>query len=265
MIQTSCAVVDQRELTENYYLIKIEAPQIVAQAIPGQFVMLQAWEYGIPLLRRPFSFHRLSPESGTFELLYVKVGKGTEIMSRLGPGDRITVLGPAGNGITWPENPKRIAVVGRGIGVAPMLAILDEAERREIESYAYLSARNGNMLLRKDEMEKKAIMVRVTTDDASEGISGNVTSFLEQDLSKMKFDAVYTCGSRRLKRHVEELKNRHGFAAWVLLEQLMACGRGECKGCAVRMKDYEGRSGDYGKYALVCKDGPVFPVEEVAD
>ena len=260
-----CAVVDQTELIKDYYLIKIEAPQIVAQAIPGQFVMLQAWEYGMPLLRRPFSFHRLSPEAGTFELLYVNIGKGTEILSRLGSGDEVTIQGPAGNGITWPENPQRIAVVARGIGVAPMLAILDEAERRGIDSYAYLSARNSALLPRKDEIERKASIVRVTTDDASESTSGNVTSFLEEDLRDVKFDAVYTCGSRRLRRHVEKLKNLHGFAGWVLLEQIMACGRGECKGCAVRMKDNNGHPRLYGEYALVCKDGPVFPVEEVVD
>ena len=222
--------------------------------------MLSAWKQRDPLLRRPFTFNRIFYKEGSFELLYKKVGKGTEIISYLKPNDQVSLLGPLGNGIKFSQNMKRIAVVSRGIGVAPILAILDNAIEKGIEVYAYLSAATKNLFLREEEIKEKAKLIYTTTDDASLGASGKVTDFLEKTLLDTKIDAVYTCGSKRLKNHIESLKVTYGFDAWVILEEQMACGIGECKGCAVRAKNVNDHQ---DRYLLVCKDGPVFPVNEV--
>ena len=260
MIQIYAKVLHQTEIVKNHFILKILAPEIVKDALPGQFVMLSAWKQKDPLLRRPFTFNRLFPKKGSFDILYKKVGKGTEIMSYLKVGDQVSLLGPLGNGIKFPKNIKRIAIVCRGIGVAPMLSIIDKAKEKGIDIYAYLSAATKDLLLVKKEIKEKAKLLYITTDDASLGTSGKVTDFLEKTLKDTKIDAVYTCGSKRLKRHIESLKEQYGFSAWVILEEQMACGIGACKGCVCRAKKY---SNHEGKYFLVCKDGPVFPVDEV--
>ena len=260
MIQVDAKVLNQTEIIKNYFILKIYAPEIVKKAIPGQFVMLSAWEQRDPLLRRPFTFNRFFSTEGSFEILYKKIGKGTEIMSHLKAGDQVSLLGPLGNGIKFPKNTKRIAIVCRGIGVAPMLAIIDKAQEKGIDIYAYLSATTKDLLLRKEEIREKAKSLYITTDDASLGISGKVTDFLEKTLKDTQIDAVYTCGSKRLKRHIESLKELYGFNAWVILEEHMACGIGACKGCVCRAKKANNHQ---DRYLLVCKDGPVFPVDEV--
>ncbi len=260
MIQAYAKILDQTEIIKNHFIIKIFSPEIVKKAIPGQFVMLSAWEQSDPLLRRPFTFNRIFYEEGSFELLYKKVGKGTEIMSNLKTGDQVNLLGPLGNGIKFPKNIKRIAIVCRGIGVAPMLAIIDEAKEKGIDIYAYISAATKDLLLVKKEIKQMAKSLYITTDDASLGTSGKVTDFLEKTLKDTKIDAVYTCGSKRLKRHIEKLKELYGFNAWVILEEHMACGFGACKGCACKAKKDNNHK---DKYFLVCRDGPVFPIDEV--
>ena len=260
MIQAYAKILDQTEIIKNHFIIKIFSPEIVKKAIPGQFVMLSAWEQSDPLLRRPFTFNRIFCEEGSFELLYKKVGKGTEIMSNLKTGDQVNLLGPLGNGIKFPKNIKRIAIVCRGIGVAPMLAIIDEAKEKGIDIYAYISAATKDLLLVKNKIKQMAKSLYITTDDASLGTSGKVTDFLEKTLKDTKIDAVYTCGSKRLKRHIEKLKELYGFNAWVILEEHMACGFGACKGCACKAKKDNNHK---DKYFLVCRDGPVFPIDEV--
>lgn len=260
MIQVCAKALNQTEIIKNHFILKIFSPEIVKEAIPGQFVMLSAWKQWDPLLRRPFTFNRIFYKEGSFELLYKKVGKGTEIMSNLKAGDQVSLLGPLGNGIKFTKNIKRIAIVCRGIGVAPMLAIIDKAKEKGIDIYAYLSAATEDLLLVKKEIKRKAKSLYITTDDASLGIPGKVTDFLEKTLKDTKIDAVYTCGSKRLKRHIEKLKELYGFNAWVILEEHMACGFGACKGCACKAK----KDNDHkDKYFLVCKNGPVFPVDEV--
>jgi dihydroorotate dehydrogenase electron transfer subunit len=260
LYQVDAKVINQAEVIENHFILKIFAPEIVKEAIPGQFIMLSAWSQRDPLLRRPFTFNRIFYPEGSFELLYKKVGKGTEIMSYLKPNDQVSLLGPLGNGIKFTQNMKKIAIVSRGIGVAPMLAIVDSAKEKGIEVYAYLSAATENLLLRKEEIKEKAKLIYITTDDASLGAGGKVTDFLAQTLIDTKMDAVYTCGSKRLKNHIESLKETYGFKAWVILEEHMACGIGACKGCICRAKKTNNHQ---DRYLLVCKDGPVFPVDEV--
>ena len=110
MIQVYAKVLDQTEIIKNYFILKIYAPEIVKEAIPGQFIMLSAWKQRDPLLRRPFTFNRFFSKEGSFELLYKKVGKGTEIMSNLKTSDQVSLLGPLGNGIKFTQNMKRIAL-----------------------------------------------------------------------------------------------------------------------------------------------------------
>ncbi len=247
-------VIKQFSLGNDYHKIKIYAPQIAKKAKAGQFVMLSMWETKDPFLKRPFSFHNIEPDLGTFDILYKEKGKGTQLMAKSKVGDLVELIGPLGNGFKIPEGINNIAIVARGIGIAPLLQLMLESKRMGIETYAFLSAQTENLLLCNNEIKLISKKIFYTTDDGSKGAKGKVTKFLEKVLKETVIDVVYVCGSKRLTKHIQKLQKEYNFLAFVSLEERMACGIGACKGCVHKTKD---------GYKRVCKEGPVFPVEEV--
>jgi len=247
-------VIEQFNFGNNYYRINIKAPQIAKNAKPGQFVMLSIWKNRDPFLKRPFSFYKIDSKAGTFDILYKKIGKGTQIMAKSKAGDLVELIGPLGNGFKIPENIKNIAIVARGIGIAPLMPLILEIKKKGIGIYAFLSAQTVNLLLCNNEIELISKKVFYTTDDGTKGIKGIVTNFLGRVLEEEVINAVYVCGSKRLTKHIRNLQKKYNFLAFVSLEEHMACGIGACKGCVRITKN---------GYKRVCKEGPVFPVEEV--
>ena len=244
-----------RIVTPGFGRIDLAVPEVAAAAEPGQFVMIKYWKGAQPFFMRPFSLNSVDREAGTLSILYKIVGTGTELLAQVPDGTDVEVLGPLGHGFPIPEGAKRIAVIGRGVGAAPMRFLAEEARRRGIEVHSYISAGKEEHLFDRATYEAAGCSFTGCTDS-----SRNVTEFFAADLEKMSFDAAYTCGSRRLMRDVKDLSARYGFAGYVSLEAHMACGIGACKGCVVPAHDENGN--EY--YVRVCKDGPVFPVERIA-
>jgi len=253
-ILTKGKIIEQISLNNNYYRIKIKAPQIAQEAKPGQFVMLSKWKIKELFLKRPFSFCHIEPNSGTFDILYKKVGKGTQILTESRISDLVELIGPLGNGFNIPESTHKIAVVARGIGVAPLIPLMLESKKKGIEIYSFLSAQTESLLLCNEKIESISRETFYTTDDGLKGAREKVTNFLEKVLKETNIDVVYTCGSKRLTKHIRNLQKKYNFLAFVSLEEHMACGIGACKGCVCKTKD---------GYKRVCKEGPVFPVGEV--
>ncbi len=249
-------IVESRHFKSEYYKIVVKAPQIAAMAKPGQFVMLSKWQIRELFLKRPFSFYEIEPAQGYFSLLYKKVGKGTTIMAESKPGEEVELIGPLGNGFALPERVRNIAIVARGIGVAPMLPLIRLAKEKDMGIYSFLSASKDDLLLANDIVESLSLHTFYTTDDGSKGMSGNVTVFLEDLLNKNPdiINAVYTCGSKRLAQHIRNLQQKFHFQAYISLEERMGCGIGSCKGCVINTTE---------GYQRVCKEGPVFPLGEV--
>ena len=113
-------ILENKQVAKNVYEMVIEAPDIAKAAKPGQFVNLRLSEKLDPLLRRPISLHGIDAEAGTFTMLYLIVGEGTTMMSRMEVGDMIDVLGPLGNGWNCEFEGEYGVLVGGGIGVAPL-------------------------------------------------------------------------------------------------------------------------------------------------
>jgi dihydroorotate dehydrogenase electron transfer subunit len=101
--------------------------------------------------------------------------------------------------------------------------------------------------------------VRKATDDGSDGFHGNVVQLLESSLVQNNFGKVkiFSCGPPVMLKALSELAQRMNLCCEMSLEGQMACGFGICQGCAVERTD------GAAKYALVCKDGPVFLSTEV--
>lgn len=249
-------IIENRHLQGDYYCITIKAPEIAKKAKPGQFVMLSKWPIKALLLKRPFSFSYLDACQGIIGLLYKKVGRGTQILSESKHDEEVELIGPIGNGFYLPDEAKVIAIVARGIGVATLIPFMKECKKKGIEIYSFLSAQENKLLLERDQIESFSSRTFYTTDDGSCGNKGNVTYFLEEYLLEggTKIGAVYTCGSRRLARHIKALQSKYHFSAYVSMEERMGCGIGACKGCVI--KTTKG-------FQRVCQEGPVFPLEEV--
>lgn len=242
-------------LNEDTFLMTIESPEIAAAGKPGQFVHIRC---GGPeaYLRRPISICRIDRERGTFDIGVQIRGKGTKVLSRMREKEPIDVMGPLGKGFSLKPEDRRIAVVGGGIGVFPLLQLL--VEHPASEKSALLGFRSRDQVVMELDFRKACQELLIATDDGSYGIGGFVTSLLEKKLEEKAFDRVFICGPTPMMKRAVAICQAKNIPCEVSLEQRMGCGIGACLVCACKT-----RSGDDWDYAHVCKDGPVFGGEEV--
>jgi len=244
------------------FLMRLQAPEIAATANPGQFVMIQTGpqpEKRGPLLRRPFSLHRISA-SGEIALLYRVVGTGTKLMAEMQSRDELEIMGPLGRGFDLSMAAPQSYLVAGGIGLAPMVA-LAEALKDQRSSFFYGARTSQEIdvfwaLIRQTAYKGE---ISVTAENGISVPQGMVTEPLAEALSANPAP-IFACGPRPMLARVAELARWAGVPAQVSLEARMACGLGACLSCAVELAK-EKQSGSL--YSRVCCEGPVFPAEEV--
>ncbi|HHY36461.1 MAG TPA: dihydroorotate dehydrogenase electron transfer subunit [Firmicutes bacterium] len=262
----TCRVLANRRIVNDIWMLKIHCPQIAATILPGQFVMLKVGAASDPLLRRPLTVARIDREEGAISILYRAVGRGTELMTRWEPGHSSSVLGPLGNGFTLPERVKGIALLGRDIGIGPLLALVEEGLARGAAVYAFLSSRYREVL----ELAAFAggnCKTWLFPDGDRWQCGPFLTRKLEEIAAEKALDRIYIgglckfCPSCNLIRETHRLGTRWGIEVQVSLDQYMACGLGACQGCIVEL--FEDESQVAKVYRRVCKEGPVFRTWEV--
>ena len=106
-------IVSNDRIVEGIYLMTVEGK---FQARMGQFYMLRAWDK-TPILSRPISIFNI--EQDCIQFLYKVAGEGTRLFANLRAGDGIQLEGPFGNG--FPQVTGKTALIGGGIGIAPLL------------------------------------------------------------------------------------------------------------------------------------------------
>jgi dihydroorotate dehydrogenase electron transfer subunit len=249
--QQQSRILANEPLTADVFRLTVHAPEIVAAAAPGQFVMVQVSSSLDPLLQRPFSIHSRGAD-GSLSLLFKVVGRGTALLAKARPGDALHLLGPFGKGFDLSASDKPVCLIGGGMGIAPLLFLAQELPGRK---YALLGARNHDELspLAKAFAEL-GCAVQLATDDGSLGHHGFIPDLLDEVLPDVS--RVCTCGPNPMMRGVARKCRAAGVPCQVSLETHMACGLGACLGCAV--------PGRNGHYIHVCKEGPVFTTEELA-
>ena len=255
ILQSEAEIVRQREIAPGYRRMVLESPVDYTTARPGQFVMLGGAGGGT-FLRRPFSIHRLEIESrdlARIAILYKIVGAGTAALGALTPGQRLDLLGPLGRGFGVREDYRRIFIAAGGIGVAPMVYLLEALARtHDLDACeVFLGGQTRNDLLCLDDFERLAVKVHRTTDDGSDGAQCFLTHPLEIAAQERPPDIIYACGPMDMLSCVAGIATRLELPCQVSIESAMACGMGACLGCAVARPSAEG-------YLHVCKDGPVF-------
>ncbi len=242
----------------DYYCMGIACGDAYSQAVPGQFVMLKTGSGLTPLLRRPFSIHRIVTENGKLcglEILYKVIGKGTRLLSRMPTGHPLEMIGPLGRGFEIPSGAERIYIVAGGVGIAPLLFLASELRNsagNDLDCSVFLGGRTADDILCRSLFEQYAITVRPATEDGTMGHRGLVTDLLTEALGKDLPDTIYACGPTGMLRSVSRLAARFGVRCQVSIETMMACGMGACMGCAVE------KAGKSDRYLHACLDGPVF-------
>lgn len=250
--------------------------KIAKKASPGQFVHIQVSSQFEPLLRRPLSISSLDPEKGEITVLYRIQGRGTEILSKVQAGERLSILGPLGNGFSLPVSGELWLVAG-GIGSFPLFALAQKAIARGLPVRLFWGGTNHTFLKSAGlaEWRNLQITLDLTTLDGSLGKNGLVTDALKDAIRshitngiknelvsmgvEQKGIRVAACGPLGMMQAVVEVCHESGIPLEVSLEENMACGVGACLGCAVMIKDAEG----VRSRKKVCQDGPVFRGGEV--
>ena len=219
----------------------------------GQFYMLRAWAAdATPILSRPISVNDFDNQTGALTFLYQLKGEGTHKIAALQPGQTLTVTGPCGNGFdaaALAGKYQRIAVVGGGIGTAPMYQVTRELAAAGVRPDVFFGFRDAPYCM--EEYRSIANLVKVSTDTGAVGFHGFVTQLYDP----ADYDVVLVCGPTVMMKNAARLCAEKGTPCFVSMEKKMACGIGACLGCTCETKGGEGKS--------VCKNGPVFDATEV--
>jgi len=247
---------ENREVAAGTFLLRLEAPAVARIARPGQFVMVRTGPSPAkgtsPLLKRPFSLHRIG-SGGEIDLLYRVVGEGTSLLSQVRSLQGLEVMGPLGRGFEPPDPLPRAYLAAGGVGLAPLLA-LAETLAGSTETILFYGARSDDDLVSAPYLELFQCRVLLCTDDGSVGFHGPVTEPLAEVLEASPAP-VFACGPRPMLARVAELAAGAGVAAQVSMEANMACGMGACLGCVVQTNE--------PAYTRVCLEGPVFRAEDI--
>lgn len=248
-----------RRVGSSYYKIDLKCGNKLTAASPGQFVMLRLADRAAPLLRRPFSIHRVIEGEG-IEILYRVVGECTGRLAEVKNGERVDIMGPLGKGFLLPEKSGGIFVVAGGIGVAPMLFLSEYILGKKMAGLSdvkvFLGARSKEDLLCRDDFSNLGLDVMITTDDGSEGDACLITSPVEAALKEKRPGVIFACGPQGMLKCLAGIAEKFNIPCQVSVESVMACGIGACLGCAVEGKDES-------SYLHVCMDGPVFNSREI--
>lgn len=249
-------IIRSEKLGAEIYRFTVKAPDIAAEARPGQFVMIRVGEGLDPLLRRPFSVHQVV-EGGLIQILFKVVGKGTAQLSKLQTGGDLDILGPLGRGFMI-GTAQSHCLVGGGIGIAPLVYLVKQLLKKNEPATikVLLGARTKDEIyVLANDFGSLGLEVLTATEDGSLGIKGLVTDLMSS-LPESP-DMIYSCGPYPMLRAVAIVSKAKSWRCQVSLEAIMACGLGACLGCTVLGADMQG-------YVHVCKDGPVFNTEEIA-
>ena len=274
-------ILSNEKIGPVYFKMLLEASFIAKEASPGQFVQIQCNDNLDPLLRRPFSIHRVGNK--TIEILYEVIGKGTDMLSKKKEGDFLDVLGPLGAGFrepsaACPERSRRVScqpsaiLIAGGMGVAPLAFLAEELIKKKIKVVVLIGAKTKKEILCEKDFRKIGAEVHVATDNGSKGFKGYVSKLFENllstachersrrvdcqlpALSEVEGATTYTCGPQPMLKSIAGICKKKKIACQVSVEEKMACGIGACLGCAVKVR---------GGYKLACKDGPVFNAQEI--
>jgi dihydroorotate dehydrogenase electron transfer subunit len=254
-MRAAAALERRARVSPTSFLLTLKVEGGFPETRPGNFVSLDTSpELALP---RPFAVAG-RPAADTVELLIELRGPGTQALCELPIGSETAMLGPLGNCFTMPEHATVPVLVAGGIGVAGLRLLATELGRGSDGLVMLVGARSAELLLDAclpGAGAPKRVVLERSTDDGSAGHAGPVTDLLRKVLDEeIRPLRIYCCGPPAMISAVAAMASEKGAPCEALLEEMMACGVGACRGCVV-----DTRNG----YRCVCTDGPVFDVAEL--
>ena len=247
-------IVSKRELTNNIYLMDIEAPRVAKSAKPGQFIIIKNDEKGE---RIPLTIADYDKEKGTVTIVFQTVGAGTKQLAEFKEGEFVAdFVGPLGvpsefvNEDIEELKKQNIIFVAGGVGAAPVYPQVKWMHEHGIACDVIVGSRNKELLILEEEMKKVAGNLYVATDDGSYGFNGRVTDCLQKLVDDgNKYDHAVVIGPMIMMKFMAMLTKELGIKTTVSLNPIMVDGTGMCGACRVTV-------GNEIKFA--CVDGPEF-------
>lgn len=246
-------VIKNERISPNSYLMKIKAQDVINKALPGQFVILMAKEDSE---RIPLTIYDIDRKKGILSVIYQVVGASTEEMTKI-KDELFAVTGPLGKPNEICANPenykgKKIVYVAGGVGIAPVYPQVKYLKEKGFDVEVIYGARNAELLLIRNKIEKVAKKVRYATDDGSFGQKGFVTNILEDNINN--YDICVAIGPLIMMKNVAELTKKYNLKTIVSMNPLMVDGSGMCGACRCEIE---------GKPKFACIDGPEFDGHKV--
>ena len=241
-------IIDKTLINSDLHIFRLKSPKIAKCALPGQFVHIDPGKKFF--LRRPFSIQ--NAENGELEILIKIVGEGTQtLVEKPSPWN---IMGPLGNSFKINPDTTPILVAG-GVGAAPLKFLYNRLSSANRRLTFIIGAKTSSEipLPPSDPLRNK---VRIATDDGSQGFHGTAVQLLASKFDSKEKPYIYACGPVPMLNALRVFMLANYLQGEFSLENHMACGMGVCQGCAIPMTN---------GYKLVCKDGPVFPFQEIGE
>ena len=248
-------ITKKRLLSENIYLMDIEAPRVAKSAHPGQFIIIKIDDKGE---RIPLTICDYDVEAGTVTIVFQTLGASTKAMAEYNEGDYFTdFVGPLGVPSEMVSEDfeelkkKNILFVGGGVGTAPVYPQVKWLFNKGIKADVIIGARSTDIAILQDEMKAVSGNYYLATDDGSSGFKGLVTDKIKDLVNNedKKYDLVVAIGPMIMMKFVTLLTKELNIPTIVSMNPIMVDGTGMCGACRVTV-------GNQVKFA--CVDGPEF-------
>ncbi|MBR4728213.1 MAG: dihydroorotate dehydrogenase electron transfer subunit [Clostridia bacterium] len=241
MKQQQLTILENRCIAPQVYRMALEADGCVP-AKPGQFLNLQI---GGCYLRRPISVH--DADGCRVTIIYKVVGRGTQILADMRPGQTLDALTGLGNGYDLADSGESPLLIGGGVGIPPLYLLAKQLRKSGKQVRVILGFNTAAEVFCEDDFAALGCEVTVTTVDGTRDVKGFATAAMDA----APYSYVYTCGPEPMLRAVYRACKTGGQFSF---EERMGCGFGVCLGCPC--KTITG-------YKRICKDGPVLRKEEI--
>jgi NAD(P)H-flavin reductase len=244
-------VVSKEFFSENVVCLEIEAPRVAKSRRAGHFVIVRVDDKGE---RIPLTISSADTVRGTITLVVQRVGVTSRKLAALKPGDNIAdLVGPLGQA-TDIKQVGTILACGGGVGVAPLLPIVEANRKAGNKVISIIAARNKDLIILEDQVREYSNEVIVMTDDGSYGEKGLITEGMEKVIAREKIDEAVIIGPAIMMKFAAEVTRKHGIPSIASLNTIMVDGTGMCGACRVTVG---------GKTKFVCVDGPEFDAHKV--
>ena len=244
-------IVSKEDFSENVVKLEIEAPRIAKARRAGHFVIVRVGENGE---RIPLTIAGSDTSRGTITLVVQRMGVSSRKLTDLNVGDSVTdVVGPLGQA-TKIEKVGTVLCCGGGVGVAPLLPIIEAHKAAGNRVVSVIAGRTKDLVILEEQVRRSSDELIIMTDDGSYGQKGLITEGMEQAIAKEKIDEAVIIGPAIMMKFAAQTTRKHNIPSIVSLNTIMVDGTGMCGACRVTVG---------GKTKFVCVDGPEFDAHEV--